>query len=243
MEAMLIRERYKVVRVLDVRENYAFLEAVDIQDREKKACFLNLYEGPLLKAYLDSFDRLKDFPDYRGMFVSGETLVTVFGHCGGQAIDEVVLRGAEHDWKTRLNFAELFLNRALSLANLPPEISCAMLLSDNVRIDMAGARVLLRGHILPMDGMNARELALLAGDQVKKILLPGFWSPMEELEFVQKVDRGTCVSVVRLYALWREYRDVIREAYEKLEGMNPLSRFLRLLWKAVRWNIKKRKSG
>lgn len=239
---MLIRERYKVVRVLDVRENYAFLEAVDIQDREKKACYLNLYEGPLLRTYLDCFDKLKDYPDYRGMFVSGETLVTVFDHCGGTGIDDVFLRGAEHDWSTRLQYAEMFLNKALSLANLPFEISCAMLLSDNVRVDMAGARVLLRGHIAPLSGMNARELALLAGDHVKKILLPGFWSPMEELEFLDKVERGTCSNIVRLYGLWREYRDPIREAYEKLSDMNPISRWLKLLWKTVRWNIKKRKT-
>jgi hypothetical protein len=242
LEAMLIRERYKVVRVLDVRENYAFLEAVDIQDREKKACFLNLYEGPLLREYLDCFDRLTDYPDFRGMFVSGETMAAVFDWCGGNPIDEVFLRGAEHDWKTRLDYAELFLNKALSLANMPPQISCAMLLSDNVRIDISGQRVLLRGHIAPLPGMNARELALLAGDQVKKILLPGVWSPAEELEFIDRLDEGLCPSVVKLYALWREYRDVIVEAYDKLSAMNPIRRWFKLLWKTVRRKTKKRKT-
>ena len=38
MDTMLVRERYKVVQVLDVRENYAFVEAVDILDREKNSC-------------------------------------------------------------------------------------------------------------------------------------------------------------------------------------------------------------
>lgn len=238
---MLIRERYKVVRVLDVRENYAFLEAVDIQDREKNACFLNLYEGPLLREYLDCFDRLADYPDYRGMFVSGETLVSVFDWCAGRAIDEVFLRGAEHDWKTRLSYAELLLNKALSLSNLPPAVSCAVFLSDNILVDLPGERVRLRCHIAPMAGMNARELALLAGDQVKKILLPRFWSPMEELEFLEELGRGGCASVVRVYALWREKRDKIREAYEKLDGMNAIRRWFALLWKTVRWNVKKKK--
>ena len=36
MEAMLVRERYKIVRVSDVRENYAFAEAVDILYMEKR---------------------------------------------------------------------------------------------------------------------------------------------------------------------------------------------------------------
>ena len=40
---MLVRERYKVVWVLDAREDYAFAEAVDILDREKGACLLNIY--------------------------------------------------------------------------------------------------------------------------------------------------------------------------------------------------------
>lgn len=52
MEDLLVRERYKVIRVLEVRENYAFAEAVDILDRENRLCLLNVYEGPLLRDYL-----------------------------------------------------------------------------------------------------------------------------------------------------------------------------------------------
>ena len=37
VDAMLVRERYKVVRVADSREDYAFAEAVDILDREKRS--------------------------------------------------------------------------------------------------------------------------------------------------------------------------------------------------------------
>ena len=59
MDALLVRERYKVVRVIDSREDYAFAEAVDILDRETGSCLLNLYEGPLLRRYLPCFDHLK----------------------------------------------------------------------------------------------------------------------------------------------------------------------------------------
>ena len=34
MESMLIRERYKIVRILWSQPGYALAEAVDIQDRE-----------------------------------------------------------------------------------------------------------------------------------------------------------------------------------------------------------------
>ena len=42
MEALLVRERYKVVRVLRAEECYAFAEAVDILDREKGTCLLKI---------------------------------------------------------------------------------------------------------------------------------------------------------------------------------------------------------
>jgi hypothetical protein len=240
---MLIRERYKVVRVLDARENYAFLEAVDIQDREKSNCVLNLYEGPLLRDFLSCFDRLSDCPEYRGMFVTGETLVAVFDRYEGRTIDEVFYRGADHDWKTRLTYAELLLHQALSLANLPPEVSCAALLSNNILVDLPGERIRLRWHVAPLGGMNGRELAWLAGDQVKKILLPRFSSPMEELEFLEQADSGACLSVVRLYALWRKEREKIRSAYEALDQKNPFKRWLTLLVKAIQWKIRMRKRG
>ena len=73
MDTMLVRERYKVVQVLDVRENYAFVEAVDILDREKNSCLLNIYEGPLLRAYLPCFDQLGACPGLSGgVFRGGE---------------------------------------------------------------------------------------------------------------------------------------------------------------------------
>ena len=51
MGSLLIRERYKVVRVIALQPDYALLEAVDISDRETPSCLLNLYEGQLLHRY------------------------------------------------------------------------------------------------------------------------------------------------------------------------------------------------
>ena len=105
MEAMLVRERYKIVRVLEARENYAFAEAVDILDREKHTCLLNIYEGPLLRAYLPCFDQMQGCPAFQGMFLDGESLVTVFVDCKGVPIDQVFYRGDRHGWRTRLDYA------------------------------------------------------------------------------------------------------------------------------------------
>jgi len=111
LDTMLIRERYKVVRVLEAQEYYAFMEAVDIQDRENNTCLLNVYEGPLLRRYLDCFEQMSDCPGFQRIFLAGESLVAVFDECLGRTIDEVFYLGAEHNWKTRLVYTELLLSR------------------------------------------------------------------------------------------------------------------------------------
>ena len=45
METVLIRERYKVVQVLEAGGDYAFAETVDITDREMPVRLLNIYES------------------------------------------------------------------------------------------------------------------------------------------------------------------------------------------------------
>lgn len=241
MESMLIRERYKVIQVLDAQQNYAFLEAVDIQDREKRACFLNLYDGPLLSVYLDCFDRLEGLPGYLRMLIEEDSLVTVFETAWGTTIDQVFYKGTKHPWRVRLAFAELLLHTALSLADLPPQISCPLMLSDNVLIDLEEERLRLRWHLIPMEGMTCRELVYLTVDQLKKILLERFDSPMEELMFLRELDRGICPSVVQLYALWRRERETIQAAYEELEKKNFIKRWFSLVWKSLRYAVKKQR--
>lgn len=105
MDALLVRERYKVVRVIDSREDYAFAEAVDILDRETGSCLLNLYEGPLLRRYLPCFDHLKGCAAFQAMFLEGESLVAVFRDCSGTPIDQVFYLGDDHSWRDRLYYA------------------------------------------------------------------------------------------------------------------------------------------
>ena len=242
MGAMLVRERYKVVWVLDAREDYAFAEAVDILDREKGACLLNIYEGPLLRAYLPCFDQMQNCAAFRGMFLDGESLVTVFDTCGGEPIDRVFYRGDHHDWRTRLDYAERLLHQALSMADLPPEVSCAAMLSENVRIDLKGDTLALRFQVVPLEGMNPRELVYLTCDQLRKILLPRFASPVEELALLDELDQGACRSVVQLYALWREREGALRAAYEALDKKNFFRRWCALLWgRCKRWAARRKR--
>lgn len=242
MGAMLVRERYKVIWVLDAREDYAFAEAVDILDREKNACLLNIYEGPLLRAYLPCFDQMQNCPAFRGMFLDGESLVTVFDTCRGEPIDRVFYRGDRHDWKSRLDYAEQLLHQALSMADLPPAVSCAAMLSENVRIDLKNDTLALRFQVVPLEGMNPRELVYLTCDQLRKILLPRFASPLEELALLDELDQGSCRNVVQLYALWREREGGVRAAYEALDKKNFFRRWCTLLWgRFKRWAARRKR--
>lgn len=241
MDTLLIRERYKVVRVLETRENYAFAEAVDILDREKNSCLLNIYEGPLLRTYLPCFDRLEACPDFQGVFLEGESLVAVFRYRSGTSIDQVFYRGDSHDWRSRLEYAQKLLHQVLNMADLPPQVSCAALLSENVLVNENSRDISLRFQVLPMEEMNGRELVYLACDQLGKILLPRFATPREQLEFLDRLEDGACTTVVQLYALWREREPELRRAYEALEKKNFFRRWCSLVWGRVkRWAARRK---
>ena len=238
---MLVRERYKVVRVTDSQEDYAFAEAVDILDREMSGCLLNIYEGPLLRRYLPCFDRLGSCPEFQGIFLDGESLVAVFRDCTGVPIDQIFYLGDSHSWRDRLHYAGQFFQEVLNLTDLPSEMACALLLSDNVRVDQKNRSICLRFHAMPLEEMNPREVAYLAGDQAYKILRPRLSSPREELEFLDQLNGGTCTSAVQVYALWRTWEEKIRTAYEALEKKNFVRRWCALLVGRVKWWAARRK--
>lgn len=238
MDPILIRERYKVIRVLEARETYIFAEALDILDRERRRCFLNVYTGAGLKAYLPCFESLRSCPDFLRMFMEDGSLVAVFKACRGTPVDQVFCRGKSYDWKTRLEYAELLLQEALKLADAMPEVSCAAMLSENVLIDMDNRRVKLRFKITPMEGMNERELVRLTAERLNKILPPDSEAAISQLGFLESASNGSCLNVVRLYGLWRERKDKIREEYEQLEKKNFILRKLGLLTGRVRLKAK-----
>ena len=236
MESLLIRERYKVVRVIAVQPDYALLEAVDISDRETPSCLLNLYEGELLHRYARICAGIKkeDCPAFRGMFLEKGTLVAAFDRAGGEPIDRLFYRGDAWSWEERLAYAELVLHRALTFANLPPEVGCAALLSENFLIDLNDRKVNTRWMLQPMDEMNVRETALMAADQIKKILPHTLRSGDAEKAFLDRLDDGTLRNVVALYGAWREAVGPIREEREAFHNKGFVRRGLIMLGRAIR---------
>ena len=119
METVMVRGRYKIVRVLEAGNDYAFAEAVDITERETPVRLLNIYEGTWLPIYARIFSEIRDCPAFCEAFLAEESLAAVFLPCGGVPIDRVFYRGADWPWRDRLEFTEQLLHQALAMANLP----------------------------------------------------------------------------------------------------------------------------
>lgn len=242
METILIRERYKVVRILCAFEEYACVEAVDIQDRETPVCLINLYEGEQFYRYGKIYASMKqeECPALRRFFLDGETVVAVFENSAGVNIDDLFYHGDHRKWQERLDYADALLHAALTLFNLPPELSCAAMLTENLFFAPNEAKVRFRYMISPLEGGNARELTLLTGDQLMKILGGRPESPDAERDFLNQLDCGGFPTVVKLYAAWRDVRGKIREEYEEWENKPLIGRLITLLLRLLRRLLKRR---
>ena len=234
MDTVMVRERYKIVRVLEAENDYAFAESVDITERETPVRLLNIYEGDWLPVYARIYSGLEGCAAFCETFLAEDSLVAVFQPCGGVPIDRVFFRGAEWSWQDRLTFTEQLLHQALEMTDLPPAVSCAAMFSDNVRVDPVEKRVMLRFRIRPMEEMNARELALLASDHVRKILAPRFQQGDAEYDFCRMLAQGGFLSIVPLYACWHRMREQITAEYEALDKKNAIKRWFTFLWKNLK---------
>ena len=105
MDTVMVRERYKIVRVLEAENDYAFAESVDITERETPVRLLNIYEGEWLPVYARIFSDLQDCPAFCEAFLVEDSLVAAFLPCRGVEIDRVFYRGADWSWRDRLDFA------------------------------------------------------------------------------------------------------------------------------------------
>ena len=168
MDAILVRERYKVVRVTDSREDYAFAEAVDILDREMPGCLLNLYEGPLLRRYLPYFHQMEGFAALQGIFLDGKSLVAVSRDCGGVPIDQVFFLGDSHGWRERLYYAGELCRQVLNLADVAGKTK---LMPDEF-INSEGNHVTdaFKYYVRPLLGSGLPSPSLLRAPQVNKLL-------------------------------------------------------------------------
>ncbi len=236
MESLLIRERYKAVRVITLRPGYALLEAVDISKRETPSLLLNLYEGEHLRRYAKIFSAIRpeDCPAFRGMFLERGALVTVFDRSEGESIDRYFYRGDAWSLQDRLSYTELLLHGARRLSVLPPDVSCAALLSENVLIDPNNRRVAFRWAVWPMADMNPRETALLAADQAKKILPRTLSAGEAERAFLAELDSGLFQNPVALYGCWRKAKPAIESEREEFEKKSLIRRAGILLGRSIR---------
>ena len=113
-------------------------------------------------------------------------------------------------------------------------MGCAALLSDNVLIEPKEHRVSIRWKLAPMEEMNPRETALLAADQVKKILPRTLKAGKEEVRFLDDLEAGSFRNVVSLYSRWREAEQAIRDEREEFQRKSFIRRGLIMLGRVFR---------
>lgn len=224
MEPLIIRNKYKIIRVITAESDYSFAEAVDITERETPLRWLNFYEGSLLPAFTRYFSNISSCAAFYEMFLAGDCLVAVFHPRTGVPIDELFYHGAQWSWQDRITFTEQLLHETLQLADLPPAISCAALLSKNVLVQEQDKKVAFRFQVSPMENMNRRELALLASDQALKILSRS--QGEAEYQFVRALETQPFLSIVPLYIAWRRAAENIAAEYEALEKKNSIQKRL-----------------
>ena len=228
MNTLLPRGQYKVTCVLYAEGPYAALLAVDILSREKTEYLLNVYEGAYVKPYIRSYNALRNCDSFRELFVWKESLVVVFQFRQGTPIDQVFYKGAQVDWHFRMKAAADLFRQLLLLADTPPEIGCAVLLSDNIQVFPLEDCVSVNYMIRPLGEMNQRELVFLLSDQIQKVLELRWGSPLVERDFVRELSSGTLKTVVGAYGRWAQAEPVIRAAYEGLEKRTFVGRMLHL---------------
>ena len=243
METRLIKERYKVIRVLYAEQDYAALQAVDIQSREKRSCLLNVYEGGYVKPYLNSFMALRGCEAYQEMFLWEGSLVSVFRYREGRDIDHVFYRDVKIGWRERLSAGRALFQQALVMSTYPAQISCAAMLSENIQVVPEERELAFNYMVRPLEEMNERELVLLLTDQVQKVLLPRWDAPEEERRFLRRLCGGSLTTMPAVYGCWMSSVGEIEAAYERIEGKGALGRGLYLLFMNVRDWMKEHITG
>ncbi len=243
MESGMRKARYKVTHTLCSRPDHEAIVCVDVEDREKRECLINVYRAGAAARYVACFDSLRHCGEFRGMFLADGALNAVFALCGGKPIDEVFYRGADIAWQTRLRFAEELFHLGLAISDFPAEIACAAMLSENLRVFPEENRVGVNYVVAPVDWASQREAALLAADQAKKILLRRFSSPKEEIRFLDGLEAGAFQTPVALYAYWQANKSAIWQDYERLYAKPSLGRALYLFFQTIaRWFKRKLKA-
>lgn len=229
MDERLIRERYKVVRVLIDEPEYAAVEAVDIQDRERPDRLLNLYEGEALRRCSRMYAGLKseDCPAFRRVFLDGQnkTLAAVFEDVQELPLSKA-MQAKKPEREDRLLWAEGILHAALTLNNLPDGLAWAALRPDNLFLRDDGKTVALR-FVVPPPPTERETPARAAAERVLAVYPRRLCRTYAEAYFLDRLADSDFASTVDLYAFWRRAKAEIDAEAEEAAKLGLIRRLIR----------------
>lgn len=231
MALPLIRSTYKVERVLYAESDYAAVIAIDVTERQRHDVLLNIYEGANARSFARCFDRLQHCPEFKEIFITSGALIAVFAYTDARDIDAWFMKGSAIGWRERLDAAESLLHRAMLIFDLPTQVACSALLSENLGFK-PGTGFVVNFRVQPAQDATAAEFMALLGEQLRKILVPRLEAPDAEIAFVRQVCAGSYASMASLYSRWRMVKKELEADYEALYATGGLPRALTL---AKRW--------
>ena len=229
METFLIKEQYKIIRLIRLEEHFAAVHAVDVTSRSNEQYILNIYDGELVKKYVGQFNELHNCPDYVGMFVRDESLVVVFKYSDGKPIDQCYYLGDNCNTGECVFYADRLFKETLAVSDFPPMISCAMLMSEQVRLRKTERDFVLRPVIVPVGEVNERELVLLLKDHIQKILHVRFTTASSVRRYLRELDEITFKSVVQMYSHWCARKPEMEAEEAKFENMAFIPKIIGLI--------------
>lgn len=235
MEGRIIREQYKVVRELVSEPGFSAVQAVDIRERQRPGCLLNLYEGDALKRWgrLLADIRREDCPQFRCVFLDGEkrTLAAVFEDAKGKPFNLLLARGKKLERGERLKWMERLLHAALMLNNLPTELASDALLPENVLVDEEEGSLELRFVLPPI---SPADPVRVAADHALALYPRKYGRTDAEDELLDALELCDFASLAELYSFWRRMSARIDEEYAEWMSRSFLSRWWIQLKRAAR---------
>lgn len=226
----IVKSKYRVVRVLTAQRDYAALEAVNIEERNNTEVLLNVYEGESKKRYIRLFSAFTGCRDFVECFISDESFVAAFKLTEGDEIDEVFNLDSKFSPEDRIYYADRLLGELLRISDLPYDISCSVMLSENILFDLGSRDVRFRWRIEPLPEANERELNCLVGDQLDKIFPRRVCSADSERRFIDTLKSGKFTSFSALYSYWLEEKTRIEDEYRMIGQKNAIAKYIYYFW-------------
>ena len=243
MNTLIVKGKYKVIRILRTEEHYAACEAVDISDPGNGKVILNIYDGELIKPYIGYIEGLRHCAEYIEMFLSDESAVAAFRYTEGKNIDTVFFMGHKVPALECFECADRLIEKAIAISDYPSNVSCPLLMTDQLLYEKNQKDFKFLYMIVPLSEMNERELCLLLEDQLKKILAIRYDTPLKLRRFVREMEGTSFETVIRLSSFWHAERAEIREEIEDFSNKGFLARIFGIIRINFRDFIEKRKKS